>query len=79
MKLKCFIGLHKWTHKRESVRYVRVNGRDTFGDHFDKIENIRYCLVCSKKQRNTIGTEWVDYGNLTQDELRDKKLNDLGL
>jgi hypothetical protein len=82
MKLRCLIGIHKWEYSEESIRYVRIHTTSS-ADHIDRMENVRYCTKCSKKQRRAFShvihnSDWTDW-HLTKDEERDKKLNDLGI
>lgn len=84
MNLRCLFR-HKWRVGKESIPYVRSDS-SIMGNHSEtihRIEDVRYCTRCSKKQRRAfshvyVNTDWTDW-QLTKDEERDKKLNDLGL
>lgn len=85
MKWKCFFGKHKWDYSWESAKFVSVSDPNNTKYFMVKV---RYCSECSKKQRNSYNPlddvlgenrHWVNYNNLTIDQVRDKKLNELGL
>lgn len=81
MKWKCFFGRHNWDYSWESAKFVSVFASDP-NNTKDFMINVRYCTECCKKQRSSSllsSQTWIDYNNLTVDQIRDKKLNDLGL
>ena len=86
MKWKCFFGRHKWDYSWESNKFTRLFDRSDV-KYF--MIRVRYCTECGKKQRSSNmpsnnfsvqgNSTWLDYNNLTVEQKRDKKLNDLGL
>lgn len=81
---RCLFG-HKWKIGKESIEYTMVNISPLVSpiEYIHRIEDVRYCTRCSKKQRKAyshiyINNDWTDW-HLTKEEERDKKLNDLGL
>lgn len=85
MKWKCFFGRHNWDYSWESTKFVSASDPKNTKNFMVKV---RYCNECSKKQRNSYNPlngvlgenrHWINYNNLTVDQVRDKKLNGLGL
>jgi len=86
MRLKCLLS-HKWLYKTEKVKFTSPRTL-SFPDHtMELTTNVRLCTNCYKKQRvglmPTQGfsgkTNWVDYDKLSREELRDKKLKEIGI
>lgn len=80
MKLICLFG-HKWEYLQEDIEFVRVGGLSNlkFGrDSFIIPSDVRLCKRCYKKQFKRV-SDWINYNNLTKDQLREKKLTNIGI
>lgn len=80
---------HDWKYSREKIEYEVITSLPTGitvnvqqNPSYPKLmidTNIRICNRCYKKQKvSKQGTAWTDY-KLTEQQLRDKKLKDLGI
>ena len=88
MNWRCLFGFHNWEHKTEYVLYSRRVGKvhshlpshiHHAPDSMSLSTTARVCKSCYKKQIVQPGDGgWIDY-SLNKDELRDKKIKELGL
>lgn len=89
--LKCLFG-HKWelSKQEREIEYNLPKGTWTHGGETKKVtittsDDIRICKRCYKKQKVMYSTfsyvKIADWRNdeLSKDELRDKKLKELGI
>lgn len=80
MNFRC-VFKHKWKYFEEDIEFVRVGGLSNlkFGkDRFTIPSEVRLCERCYKKQFKR-AADWVNYNNLTKEQLRDKKLTKMGI
>ncbi len=77
MSWKCFFS-HKWKYLKEDVEFVRIGGIKVGRESITILSEVRLCKRCYKKQLKRV-TDWVSYNNLTTEQERDKKINELGI
>jgi hypothetical protein len=70
---KCSISLHNWEHSKEDIEW-----ESSIGKKITISTSIRICQNCHKKQRYSV-QGWVDWNKLSKEQLRDKKIKQLGI
>lgn len=71
---KCLFNQHDWDWNKEDIHWISSIGtKITINTH------VRICQNCHKKQRYNNGNGWADWDKLSKEELRDRKLKQLGI
>jgi hypothetical protein len=72
--IKCFFNQHDWDWNKEDIDWISgVGTKVAMNTH------VKICQNCHKKQRYGNGQGWVDWDILSKEEIRDKKLKQLGI
>ena len=72
--IKCLLSFHDWDWSKEDIDWISSVGKKvTMNTH------VKICQNCHKKQRYMDNQGWVDWDRLSKEEIRDKKLKQLGI
>lgn len=75
MNLRCLLG-HDWEYSQEEVEFIRVS-KPIFDTVF-VLSEVRICQRCYKKQFKRV-CDWENLYQLTDSQIRDKKISKLGI
>jgi hypothetical protein len=91
LKIKCLFTFHNWDWSKEDIHEWKskrpsaealmrsMKKVSALSIHIAELTPVRICQNFYKKQRYMNNQGWVDWDELTKEELRDKKLNQLGI
>ena len=68
--IKCLLSFHDWDWSSLDIDWISSTKITT---------HVKICQNCHKKQRYMDNQGWVDWDILSKEEIRDKKLKQLGI